>query len=188
MKSTGVQFWNSPNTGATDSTGLSVIGGGQRTNIGSFQDLNNVSYLWAAPNNGSDLLTYRSLYYDRGSVYSGINEDKKTGYSVRCMKDIIQGGPTSTSDLNQHIKVSQIFPNPSQGSFYLYIQTDLQSSQPALIKITDMMGKTVASFSARNDRGIINHLYNGSSLKNGIYTLQYVIGTVTKSMKLIIQK
>ncbi len=86
MKSTGTSLWNSPNTGATNSSGLSILPGGFRYNDGRFSGVRNDADLWTAtsssePYGWQRYLTCSSAYGYR--VYGF----KEYGFSVRCIVD-----------------------------------------------------------------------------------------------------
>jgi uncharacterized protein (TIGR02145 family) len=87
MKAEGLTYWNSPNTGATNSSGFSALPGGFRNgNNGNFENKGNFSYFWSSttPNDGSAWL--RHLNYDNGDL-SRADWNRKDGVSVRCLKD-----------------------------------------------------------------------------------------------------
>lgn len=46
MKKDGLIYWSSPNTGATNESGFSAIGGGSRSSAGLFGNINTRSFLW----------------------------------------------------------------------------------------------------------------------------------------------
>jgi len=90
LKVTGTTHWNSPNTGATNSSGFSALAAGYRTTDGTFMYLKgdgaiSNTYFWSSsetPNNG----WYRYLVYNNDE--SGRNHrSKEHGYSVRCIRD-----------------------------------------------------------------------------------------------------
>ena len=87
MKAEGLTYWNSPNTGATNSSGFSAFPGGFRNgNNGNFENKGNFSYFWSSttPNDGSAWL--RHLNYDNADL-SRADWNRKDGVSVRCLKD-----------------------------------------------------------------------------------------------------
>ncbi len=73
--------WNSPNTGATNSSGFSALAGGRRGWNGDFNEINygadfaNYDYIW-----------YRSLSYNTSNFGFVINNNR-LGLYVRCVKD-----------------------------------------------------------------------------------------------------
>ena len=78
--------WNSPNTGATNSSGFTAFPGGYRDGNGSYSDIGVYGLWWSSSENDSASAWIRSLYYD----YSGVIRNgttKRSGYSVRCVRD-----------------------------------------------------------------------------------------------------
>lgn len=83
MKST--TGWNSPNTGATNSSGFTGLPGGQRTDS-LFNAIGIASYFWSSTESGVTGAYYRDLYYSAPNVIRSILA-KFTGASVRLIKD-----------------------------------------------------------------------------------------------------
>lgn len=86
MKSIGTNYWNSPNTNATNETGFSALPGGYRLDDGSFYDIRNYAVFWSATENSSYNAWYRLLNFNNGSV-TRTNYFKSLGASVRCLKN-----------------------------------------------------------------------------------------------------
>jgi uncharacterized protein (TIGR02145 family) len=86
MKSTGTQYWLSPNTDATNSSGFSGLPGGYRGGSGAFGDIGNFGGWWSSTENDADDAWYRGLGYSYGDVYRN-NTIKSFGFSVRCVRD-----------------------------------------------------------------------------------------------------
>ena len=87
MKETGTIHWNSPNTGATNESGFTVLPGGYFYNGGGFDNLGNNASFWSATETSSFETWHRGLYYDEIRVYRDSSNYKNSGYSVRCMQD-----------------------------------------------------------------------------------------------------
>jgi uncharacterized protein (TIGR02145 family) len=85
MKSTGTQYWISPNTAATNESGFSGLPGGLR-NFGAFVSIGNYSYWWSSTEGSSTGAYARNLYYSSGDV-DGFDSIKKSGFSIRCLRD-----------------------------------------------------------------------------------------------------
>lgn len=84
LKSTNLDFWMPPNTGATNSTGFDGRGGGSLA-YGTFINLKFSGSWWSAT--PADAAAY-SLYLFYGTSLLDIKSDKITvGHSVRCIKD-----------------------------------------------------------------------------------------------------
>jgi uncharacterized protein (TIGR02145 family) len=84
MKST--TGWNSPNTGATNSSGFTGLSGGIRDSGGGFYALGYGGYWWSSSDAGSGGAWNRGLYYNLASAYR-IKYDHRIGFSVRCARD-----------------------------------------------------------------------------------------------------
>ena len=88
LKETGTTHWRSPNTGATNETGFTALPGGMRDEYGEFSSINDVGYWWSSSMNGSDMTKawYRMFFSFDKDVF-GFDISKKSGFSVRCMKN-----------------------------------------------------------------------------------------------------
>jgi len=93
MKTTGTSYWNSPNTGATNSSGFSARGGGYRDNSGTYRELKQTGVFWTSSNyNGTYSYNYMMSYDDAGLYRYGSSSydyaiHRNSGLSVRCLKD-----------------------------------------------------------------------------------------------------
>jgi uncharacterized protein (TIGR02145 family) len=88
LKSTS-SWWNSPNTGATNSSGFTALPGGYRYGDyggGSFSNVGNIGVWWSSLG-GSSAAWGRELYNNSADVYRSFFEDPQSGYSVRCARD-----------------------------------------------------------------------------------------------------
>jgi len=87
MKSTGTQYWIGPNSGATNESGFSGLPGGDRGGFtGSFYGIGVYGCWWSSTENNTGSAWYRYLYYYGGIVYRDY-DNKKAGFSVRCLRD-----------------------------------------------------------------------------------------------------
>jgi uncharacterized protein (TIGR02145 family) len=95
MKSTGIRqegtgFWFYPNVGATNESGFTGLPGGIRSNDagGAFNHLFGRAYFWSSSENLINGGNYfRRLHYDSPILSTSLLNPKKTGMSVRCVKD-----------------------------------------------------------------------------------------------------
>ena len=87
MKEAGTSHWDSPNTGATNSSGFTALPGGWRSYYnGSFVEFSTHGHWWSSTEFSDNDAWYRRLYYD----YSQVNRNlfsKMNGRSVRCIKN-----------------------------------------------------------------------------------------------------
>jgi uncharacterized protein (TIGR02145 family) len=86
MKSAGTQYWQSPNTNATNESGFSGLPGGVRRISEGFLDIGNFGSWWSTTEILTDEAYSRSLIYNAGSGTWG-SGFKQYGKSVRCLKD-----------------------------------------------------------------------------------------------------
>ena len=86
LKSTGTEYWFSPNTGATNESGFTALPGGYRNcYTGAFYQQGLYSYYWAATETNSESAWYRYLFYTRSDIYR-YDLNKRQGLSVRLVR------------------------------------------------------------------------------------------------------
>lgn len=86
MKSNGTQYWQSPNTDATNESGLSALPGGVRFFDGPFYFVGSNGYWCSSTEYNADSAWGRELNYSSGNVIR-FEYIKATGFSVRCIMD-----------------------------------------------------------------------------------------------------
>ncbi|UCE19682.1 MAG: hypothetical protein JSV84_04880 [Gemmatimonadota bacterium] len=87
LKETGTAHWEDPNTGATNESGFSALPGGSRHWDGKFAVMGSFAAFWCSTDSNSYQGWSRSLGYFNSMVFRGGSSDKRTGLSVRCVKD-----------------------------------------------------------------------------------------------------
>ena len=97
-KTIGFDYWNSPNTDATNIYLLNMVGTGRRyTGTGVFSGIKEMGYYWSSDTYGGSPyatnLFYNSAYFSVGSSY-----DNSDGFAIRLVKDstILTDGQTGT--------------------------------------------------------------------------------------------
>jgi len=68
MKEAGTAHWNSPNTGASNSSGFMALPGGLRVINGSFNSLGDYGYFWSSSENSATYAWLRLLSYGNEDV------------------------------------------------------------------------------------------------------------------------
>jgi uncharacterized protein (TIGR02145 family) len=86
MKEAGTTHWNSPNTGADNSSGFTGLPGGTRFNDGTFYYMGYLGYWWSATDYDATR-TWTSGLYSPNSAVNRDPIDKDRGFSVRCVGD-----------------------------------------------------------------------------------------------------
>ncbi|MBN2258212.1 MAG: fibrobacter succinogenes major paralogous domain-containing protein, partial [Anaerolineaceae bacterium] len=86
LKETGTIHWNSPNTGATNSSGFTTLPGGYRYYVGAFSYMGVHCLLWSSDEGSSTYAWSRELDYGRSGV-GRFYDPERNGFSVRCVRD-----------------------------------------------------------------------------------------------------
>ncbi len=79
--------WNSPNTGATNESGFSALPGGYRSLNGDFGGKGNNAYFWPSLPGFSKMFSWNRQLSFNESVISRNRFDKRSGFSVRCVRN-----------------------------------------------------------------------------------------------------
>jgi len=85
MKVEGFDYWNTPNTGATNSSGFSILPTGYRYITGLFSSINNNGYLWGTEYSATKGNRAYILY--NATTFTINSADNMNGYSLRLIKD-----------------------------------------------------------------------------------------------------
>ena len=93
LKETGTMHWATPNYNATNQYGFTSIGAGVRYYLNSiFYWITEQNYLWNSTEYSSERADSTQFMYN--TQYMGIvNNPKASGFSVRCVRDIVTFGP-----------------------------------------------------------------------------------------------
>ncbi len=86
LKAAGTTYWDSPNTGATNSSLFTALPSGDRTSTGAFESLGYFTDFWTSTFIIDTQCYYRYLDADHSQIYR-IDGYRKFGTSVRCVKD-----------------------------------------------------------------------------------------------------
>jgi len=94
LKQLGTTNWNSPNTGATNSSGWTALPGGQNSTEGTVlhppSNKKYIGYFWTSTSVGTTSANGIFLRWDSASVSNGsqnYSNNKGSAYSVRLIKD-----------------------------------------------------------------------------------------------------
>jgi uncharacterized protein (TIGR02145 family) len=172
MKEVGFEHWNSPNFGATNESNFTALPGGARLLFSNFFGIREQCNLWTSTEFNADNSYKRDLGYN-GNLFSGSTTiSKKTGISIRCMKNT---NLSNTDFIKNQIK---IYPNPTNNNINI-ILTDIQF--PVNYKLIDFTGKLLKSGELKTYESFINI----SEFSSGIYYLILNSSEVNLNYKII---
>jgi uncharacterized protein (TIGR02145 family) len=86
MKEPGTTHWNSPNTGADNSSGFTGLGAGYRFNFGLFKYILISEFFWTITEKDAGNAWTRYLYSESAGIQK-LGREKNDGYSIRLIKD-----------------------------------------------------------------------------------------------------
>lgn len=86
IKEAGLSNWISPNTGATNSSGLTILPCGGRYYDGSFISAGNYGFIWSFDSSNILEAWNRFLNFSTSYLHKG-RDGKKSGFSVRLIRD-----------------------------------------------------------------------------------------------------
>ena len=87
IKASGLKYWNSPNKGATNSSGFTALPSGRRNYDGSYSNIKYHSFFWTSNVGVINTTAWnRNFYHDLSDV-NRVDSDMNYGFSVRCIKE-----------------------------------------------------------------------------------------------------
>ncbi|MEI6140954.1 MAG: fibrobacter succinogenes major paralogous domain-containing protein, partial [Mariniphaga sp.] len=86
LKEAGTTHWYNPNTGATNESGFTALGGGFRYGGGSFTLFMKTCFWWSSTEFSTTDARTRYMNYEIGSIPTSENT-KHYGFCVRCIRD-----------------------------------------------------------------------------------------------------
>jgi uncharacterized protein (TIGR02145 family) len=86
LKEEGTEHWTSPNTGATDEWGFTALPGGHRTASGLYDNIRDHGHWWTSTSYSETDAWGRRLQYNEVKTFRFF-VNKKTGKSIRCLRD-----------------------------------------------------------------------------------------------------
>ena len=87
MKEKDTLKWASPNKGATNESGLTIIPSGRRDSSGKFYDMTTGATIWTSTATSMSCAYYRHFASTNEGIGRNPEGDKKFGFGVRCIKN-----------------------------------------------------------------------------------------------------
>lgn len=158
MKVAGNEYFEAPNTGATNSSGFNGRAAGEWDGS-KYWLRGKYSIFWSSSSTGSNTALYRYLSYQDAKLTS-YNYFKTLAYSIRCLKNNV----SSVFDVKSNFSPAKIFPNP-----FIYetnIQLPRLISSDYILDVFDQNGKRIK---VENEMKNTNIIIKRGDLKTGIY-------------------
>ncbi|MCX6269833.1 MAG: hypothetical protein NTU44_01190 [Bacteroidetes bacterium] len=86
LKQEGTTHWNTPNTGATNTSQFTAFAAGQRLPQGGFTVMGNQTGFWSSTQGTGSVALVKLLGYDAEGLFPATGQ-KTMGYSVRCVRN-----------------------------------------------------------------------------------------------------
>jgi uncharacterized protein (TIGR02145 family) len=160
LKESGYAHWLSPNTDATNETGFTALPGGNRFSTGLFGGIGIDGQWWSSTEVSMGNARIRGMGNNSSAVY-GSDNDKRSGYSVRCLLGVL---PTGID--NMQTEEISVFPNPVSGVLNIEYKNDNIKS----INILNSQGGLLAKEKAVTPRQQLDF----SNYKSGLYILEFI--------------
>ena len=184
MKEAGTEHWQSPNTGATNSSGFTGLPAGEFDayyNPNKFWLLHLAAVFWTSTQSNQAQAWERYLLHDNAA--SGrLAWYKVMKYSIRCIKDS-PTGIENESNNNYEFQLYQNYPNPFNPSTKISWQSPVSSWQT--IKVYDVLGNEVITLvDEYKEAGSYEVEFDGSELTSGIYFYKLRAGLFVETKKM----
>jgi uncharacterized protein (TIGR02145 family) len=100
MREVGTIHWTAPNTGATNSSGFTLLPAGIRLDNGIFEQLRTYTTLHYI----SDTYTFAGISFDESDFYYQMSGNENFGLSVRCLLDGVNpDDPGTITDIDGNV-------------------------------------------------------------------------------------
>jgi uncharacterized protein (TIGR02145 family) len=97
LREAGTSHWQSPNDGATNSSGFTALPGGMRFyGDASFRFAGSMAFLWTASGYDASSAWDRNIQYN-SDYQTASYENQRNGFSVRCIQGEVVGLPSLTT-------------------------------------------------------------------------------------------
>lgn len=139
LKTTGTSYWNNPNVGATNLSGMSIKGSAAVWYNGTYQNYNENAYFWTSTESGLNA-TMRNLSYDDARVRR-LNFLKRDAMACRCISDGMSVGINETNSTRNSQTIIRIIDSMGRKvtevkpyQVYIYIYSDGSYEKKVIIE------------------------------------------------------
>jgi len=188
MKETGTAHWQSPNTGATNSSEFTGLPAGEYDayyNPNKFWLLHLAAVFWTSIQTNQWQALERYLSHDDAAC-GRLAWYKVMKYSIRCIKDTpndIESGSNQIRDYELH----QNYPNPfNPGTTIKY---SIPESGFTTIRVYNLLGSEIATLvNEFKHQGIYEVNFTSAEIPSGVYFYSMEANSFREMKKMILQK
>lgn len=163
LKESGILHWNTPNTGADNSSGFTALPAGFYMDGAGYNLLNQRTKFWTSSQNGSTSAWECTLRYDQASTNGGsssyTSNAKTLGASIRCIK----GEGVLGVKPNEIMPELNFYPNPSPD----FVEIKNTNNCMFSLHIFNVLGECVLQRESVKDENI----FDISNLSTGVYVI-----------------
>ena len=170
MKEAGTAHWNSPNTGADNSSSFTGLPGGNRlTTSGTYYGIGDRGDWWSSSEYNSSNAWYINIVSNDAGA-GKFNFYKEAGLSVRCLNNnLLTNSTFETNSIN-------LYPNPVINILNIKTNENLINQTFTII---DSLGRVVLNGKLNE----VDTVINVEQLSKGIYYLKIAGNSATKFIK-----
>jgi len=118
MKEGGTAHWDSPNTGATNTSGFTALPGGTRNIFAQFLSINQSINLWSSTTYDTESNWNYKIFYN-GPTLNRFQGAPIDGFSVRLVKGILKNGSSPASAGNSAYQIKTDYPASTDGLYWI---------------------------------------------------------------------
>jgi uncharacterized protein (TIGR02145 family) len=174
LKEAGLAHWIDPNTGATNSSGFTLLPSGWRAhNNGFYENLTYMAYQWSSTSIDALNASIMLVGFDSESCLTS-ESHKLTGLPIRCLKE-----ETSSIMENQDHFPIRVYPNPANDIVKIHCGKNTFHT----VKLIDLNGKVILFGELKNNE----YSFNISQVPSGYYLIDLEGESTTNHEKIMIQ-
>jgi uncharacterized protein (TIGR02145 family) len=174
LKEAGLAHWIDPNTGATNSSGFTLLPSGWRAyNNGSYENLTHMAYQWSSTSIDALNASIMLVGFDSESCLTS-ESHKLTGLPIRCLKE-----ETSSLMNNQNHLPIMVYPNPANHLIKIHCGKNTFHT----VRLIDLTGKILLYGAVEDHETSLNI----SDIPNGTYLIDLQGDCASRYEKITIQ-
>jgi len=175
MKETGMSLWNSPNLGATNSSGFGGLPACKRDDNGLYNSApGTFGFWWTSTDFDPTYAFNRALNYNNAGISRAHGWPKAIGFSIRCVCDF----GVKVDEIQFENKI-QVYPNPANNR----VSIDCNLTHKADLQLYNVIGNLVIQYTLNTGKNDVDI----SSLSKGMYLIRISSADGEFQKKLIVE-